>query len=78
MGMGAMTCAMLGLPLTAVLLTAIIMGPAGLDTMPLVIVAVVASYVGRAHFSPRPRLRPDATSTAPLSASAERAAAQTA
>jgi H+/Cl- antiporter ClcA len=76
MGMGAMTCAMLGLPLTAVLLTAIIMGPAGLDTMPLVIVAVVVTYVGRAHFSPRPRVRPDATSAAPPAPSAERAAAQ--
>ena len=54
MGIGAMTCAMLGLPLTAVLLTTIFMGSDGLNVMPIVIVAVVVAYVGRAHFSPKP------------------------
>jgi H+/Cl- antiporter ClcA len=55
-GIGAMTVAILNLPLTAVLLTAIFMGTDGLPTMPLVIVAVVVAYVGRAHFSPQPRV----------------------
>jgi H+/Cl- antiporter ClcA len=54
-GIGAMTVAILNLPLTAVLLTAIFLGTDGLPTMPLVIVAVVVAYVGRAHFSPQPR-----------------------
>ena len=58
MGMGAMLCAMLGLPLSSVLLTTIFMGSDGVDVMPLVIVAVVVTYVGRAHFSPRPRPAP--------------------
>ena len=62
MGIGAMTCGMLGLPLTAVLLTTIFMGSDGVDVMPLVIVAVVVTYVGRAYLSPRPRLvLPEAT-----------------
>ena len=52
MGMGAMMCAMLGMPLSSVLLTTIFMGSDGADVMPLVIVAVVVTYVGRAHFSP--------------------------
>jgi H+/Cl- antiporter ClcA len=55
MGVGAMTCVMLGLPLTSVLITAIFFGSAGVSTMPLVIVAVVVAYVGQARFSPRPR-----------------------
>ncbi len=54
MGLGAMTCVMLGLPLSAVLVTAIVFGSDGLTTMPVVIVAVVVAYVGRAHFSPSP------------------------
>jgi H+/Cl- antiporter ClcA len=54
MGVGAMMCSMLGLPLTAVLITTIFMGSDGVNAMPLVIVAVVVAYVGRAHFSPRP------------------------
>jgi H+/Cl- antiporter ClcA len=49
MGIGAMTCAMLGLPLTAVLLTTLFLGPDGLPVMPLVIVAVAVTYVARAH-----------------------------
>jgi H+/Cl- antiporter ClcA len=55
MGIGSMTCVMLGLPLTAVLVTTIFLGTDGFAVMPLVIVAVVVSYVGRAYFSPRPR-----------------------
>jgi H+/Cl- antiporter ClcA len=55
MGVGAMTCAILGLPLTSVLLTTIFFGSNGVAAMPVVIVAVVVAYVGRAHLSPRPR-----------------------
>jgi H+/Cl- antiporter ClcA len=63
MGIGAMLCAMLGLPLTAVLITTIFMGSDGLNVMPIVIVAVVVTYVGRAHFSPRPRSTSETPST---------------
>ena len=52
MGIGAMTCAMLNLPLTSVLLTTLFLASDGLTVMPLVIVAVVVAYVARARFSP--------------------------
>jgi hypothetical protein len=55
MGIGAMTCAILGLPLTSVLITTILLGSDGVKVMPVVIVAVVVAYVGRAHLSPQPR-----------------------
>jgi H+/Cl- antiporter ClcA len=55
MGIGSMTCVMLGLPLTSVLITTIFLGSDGFTVMPVVIVAVVVAYVGRAYFSPRPR-----------------------
>ena len=58
MGIGAMMTAMLGLPLTAVLITTLILGSAGINVMPLTIVAVVVTYVGHAHFAPRPRPGP--------------------
>ena len=44
-GIGAMTAGMLQLPITAVLLTTLFLGTDGVKTMPLVIVAVVASFV---------------------------------
>ncbi len=44
-GIGAMTAGMLRLPLTAVMLTTIFVGKSGINAMPLVIVAVVISYV---------------------------------
>ena len=44
-GMGAMTVGMLRLPMTSVLLATLFLGTAGLTVMPLVIVAVVTSYV---------------------------------
>jgi H+/Cl- antiporter ClcA len=53
MGIGAMLCAMLGLPLVAVLLSSVFMVGAGVDLLPLVIVAVVVAYVGRAWLTPR-------------------------
>ncbi len=74
MGLGAMTTAMLGLPLTAVLITTLLLGSAGIDVMPLVIVAVVVTYVGRAHFSPRPRPSPDPAAAAQAAAPPRRAA----
>jgi hypothetical protein len=55
MGIGAMTCAILGLPLTSVLITTVFLGSDGVEIMPVVIVAVVVTYVGRAHLSPQRR-----------------------
>jgi len=52
MGVGAMTVAMLGLPLTSTLLATLLIGADGLAVMPLVIVAVVVSYVTSAHLTP--------------------------
>lgn len=53
MGIGAMCVVMLTLPLTSVLLATLLLGPAGLDAMPLVIVSVVVAYVASARLSPR-------------------------
>ena len=44
-GIGAMTAGMLQLPITAVLLTTLFLGTDGIKTMPLIIVAVVVSFV---------------------------------
>jgi H+/Cl- antiporter ClcA len=52
MGMGALTAAMLGLPLTSVLLTTLFLGADGLTLMPVVIVAVAISYVTTARLAP--------------------------
>jgi H+/Cl- antiporter ClcA len=52
MGIGAMLCGMLGLPLTSVVLTSVFMVSAGVDLLPLVIVAVVVAYVVRARLIP--------------------------
>jgi hypothetical protein len=52
MGMGAMTTAMLGLPLTAVMITTLFLGADGLTLMPVVIVAVAVSYVTTARVAP--------------------------
>jgi len=54
MGIGAMTCAMLGLPLVSVLLVTLFLQADGLPLMPLVIVAVVVSYVASARIAPAP------------------------
>jgi H+/Cl- antiporter ClcA len=65
MGIGAMTVAMLGLPLTSVLLTTLFLQTDAFDLMPLVIVAVVVSYVASARLAPPPasaRPLPTATS----------------
>jgi H+/Cl- antiporter ClcA len=54
MGMGAMTTAMLGLPLTSVMLTTLFLGADGLTLTPVVIVAVAISYVVSARLAPPP------------------------
>ena len=53
MGIGALTDAMLGLPLTAVLLATLLLGKGGVTAMPLVIVAVVVCHVVSAVLTPR-------------------------
>ena len=52
MGIGAMTVAMLGLPLTSALLVTVLLPADGLALTPLVIVAVAVSYVTSARLSP--------------------------
>lgn len=64
-GVGAMSVAMLGLPLTSVLLATLLMGEQGLTVMPLVIVAVVVSYVATNALKPGPRSQPDRTRPRP-------------
>jgi H+/Cl- antiporter ClcA len=54
MGLGAMCCTMLNLPLTSVLLATLLLSADGLAVMPLVIVAVVVSYVVTARITPPP------------------------
>jgi H+/Cl- antiporter ClcA len=54
MGIGAMMVAMLGLPLTSVLVVSVFLQADGLTLMPLVIVAVVVSYVVSARLPPAP------------------------
>ncbi len=63
MGIGAMTAVMLGMPLTAVLLTSLFLQADGLALMPLVIVAVTVSYVTSAWLEPAPI--PDAATSPP-------------
>ena len=45
MGIGAMSCAMLRLPLTSVLLATLLLGHDGLGVTPQVVVAVVVAYL---------------------------------
>ncbi|MCG6499260.1 chloride channel protein [Kitasatospora sp. A2-31] len=66
-GIGAMAVAMLKLPMTAVMLATLLLGTDGLTVMPLVIVAVVVSYVGTMRLArlpggplPEPRPQPAA------------------
>jgi H+/Cl- antiporter ClcA len=54
MGMAAMTTAMLGLPLTSVMLTTLFLGADGITLMPVVIVAAAISYVASARLAPAP------------------------
>lgn len=59
MGMGAMTAAMLRLPMTAVLLTTLFLGSDGFPVIPLTIVAVVVAYVAQVWVTPAPTPAPD-------------------
>ncbi|MER7467848.1 chloride channel protein [Streptomyces sp. NPDC097981] len=68
-GIGAMTVAMLKLPLTSVMLATLLLGTEGLTVMPLVIAAVVVAYVGtlrltRLPAGPPPEARPQAAAPA--------------
>ena len=51
---------MLGLPLVSVLLVLVFLQGDGLALTPLVIVAVVVSYVASAHLTPLPKEAPRA------------------
>jgi H+/Cl- antiporter ClcA len=76
-GIGALMCAMLNLPLTSVLVTTLLLASDGLAVMPLVIVAVVVAYVARARLPQLPR--PDRATNAgpaPDAAPAPESAAQ--
>jgi H+/Cl- antiporter ClcA len=59
MGIGAMSAVMLTLPLTSVLLPAILLPSDGLALTPLVIVAVVVAHVTAARIGPRAPAAPD-------------------
>ena len=60
MGVGAMSAAMLKLPMTSLLLATLLLGQEGLTVMPLVIVAVVSSYVLTLRLTPPPTAAPAA------------------
>lgn len=63
MGIGAMSVAMLGLPLTSVMLATLLVLPDALQVIPLVIVAVVVAYVVSARLKP-PQTSPAAQAPA--------------
>lgn len=69
MGIGAMCVAILGFPLVSVLLATLLLLSNGLTAMPLVIVAVVVAYVGRARLLPE---GPATTATTPPTHQGER------
>ena len=75
-GMGAMMAVMLRLPLTAVLLTTLLLLSDGIAIMPLVIVAVVVAYVAVSWLDPPAKAAP-APSAEPTAASAHSATAST-
>jgi H+/Cl- antiporter ClcA len=58
MGIGAMMAAMLGLPLTSVLVVSLFLQADGLTLIPLIIVAVVVSWVVSARLTPAPAPAP--------------------
>jgi H+/Cl- antiporter ClcA len=58
-GIGAMTVAMLGLPFVSVLLVTLLFQADALELMPLVIIAVVVSYVVSARLNPPPAAPPE-------------------
>ena len=54
MGIGAMTAAMLRLPMTSVLLATLLLLSSGLEAMPLVIIAVAVAFVAAERLMPTP------------------------
>lgn len=54
MGIGAMTAAMLRLPMTSVLLATLLLLSSGLTAMPLVIISVAVAYVASERITPSP------------------------
>jgi H+/Cl- antiporter ClcA len=66
MGMAAMLVTMLGLPLTSVMLTVLLLSADGIELTPLIIVSVVVAYVAAAFFGPKPAtVEPPAPTSAP-------------
>jgi H+/Cl- antiporter ClcA len=65
MGIGAMSAAMLGLPLTSVLLPSLFLQADALTLMPLVIVSVVVAYVTSARLAAPPSPTPPDASPLP-------------
>jgi H+/Cl- antiporter ClcA len=65
MGIGAVMVAMLNLPFTSVLLVSLFLQADAVALMPLVIVAVVVSYIASAHIAPRKKQ--DVPANAPAS-----------
>jgi H+/Cl- antiporter ClcA len=63
MGIGAMTVAMLGLPLVALLLVTLFLASDGLQLTPVVIVAIVVSYIVSARLDPAPTVSESTPST---------------
>src|SRR5215831_19065312 len=60
MGLGAMSVAMLKLPLTSVLLPSLLLASDAVAVMPLVIVAVIVAHVASARLAPPPTAQPAA------------------
>jgi chloride channel protein, CIC family len=65
MGIGAMTVAMLGLPLTSVLIVSVLFEADALHVTPVVIVAVIVAYVTSARLAPRSPVTSDPPAAAP-------------
>jgi H+/Cl- antiporter ClcA len=57
-GVGAMSCVMLNLPMSSTLLATILLGSDGVQSMPVVIVAVAVAYVVTARLAPAPEPEP--------------------
>jgi hypothetical protein len=66
MGIGAMSCTMLRLPLTSVLLATLLLASDGVTAMPLVIVAVVVTYVVTARLDGKSPETDEHVSPAPV------------
>jgi H+/Cl- antiporter ClcA len=69
MGVGAMTAGALKMPLTAVLLPSLLFASDAVDLMPIVIVAVVVSFVVAVRINPNPQPKDAPATPAPAPAS---------